>query len=138
MPRPKGLPKTGGRQKGVPNRRTQELQAGAAESGLDPVRYLLHVMGDESAGPERRDRAAVAVAPYLVPRLAVVDSTIRTAVSVTTLSDEERREKARQLIREAFAERSAMIEHTVAGRRLQLIPPTEEQANDEPPTEREG
>jgi hypothetical protein len=45
-------------------------------------------------------------APYLHPKLQVVDSTIRAAVvDVTALTAEQRRERARRAILEAFAER---------------------------------
>src|SRR5215831_20919 len=106
MAAPKGHARYGGRTKGTPNKRTTELQAEVAKSGLDPVKYLLQVMGDETADVDRRDRAAVAVAPYVAPRLAVIDSTIRAAVvDVTALTSEERRQRARQAIVEAFRER---------------------------------
>ena len=49
--------------------------------------------------------AAKAVAPYTNPRLAVIDSMVRTEVNVTAVTDEQRRERARQAILEAFAER---------------------------------
>ena len=48
---------------------------------------------------------AIAAAPYLHARLASVDSTIRTEVNVTQLTNEERRQRARQAILDAFAER---------------------------------
>lgn len=45
-------------------------------------------------------------APYLHPKLQVVDSTVRAAVvDVTGLTVEQRRQRARQAILEAFAER---------------------------------
>ena len=56
--------------------------------------------------PERRDRVAGMAAPYLHPKLQVVDSTVRAAVvDVTGLTVEQRRQRARQAILEAFAER---------------------------------
>jgi len=59
--------------------------------------------------------AAKAVAPYTNPRLAVIDSTVRAKVEVTDgLSLEERRERARQMIREAFAERPPYGEQYLA------------------------
>ena len=73
MAAPKGHPRYGGRRKGSLNKRTTNFQADIAESGLTPMRYLQGVMCDEKADPDRRDRAAIAMMPYLVPRLAVVD-----------------------------------------------------------------
>ena len=76
MPRPKGLPKTGGRQKGVANTRTREIADAAIREGLSPLQYMLAVLRDENADPERRDRMAAAAAPYIHPRLANVEARI--------------------------------------------------------------
>jgi hypothetical protein len=46
MPRPKGLPKTGGKKKGCKNRRTLELDRIAA-LGITPLDYLLKIMRDK-------------------------------------------------------------------------------------------
>src|ERR1700739_2607111 len=67
--RPKGLPKTGGRQKGVANKRTREIADAAVKEGLTPLEYMLAVLRDEQADPERRDRMAAAARPYIHPRL---------------------------------------------------------------------
>ena len=115
------MPKTGGRQRGVPNRRTRELQEGAVQSGLDPVKYLLQVMGDEKADVDRRDRAAVAVAPYVARRLSSIDATVKAKTEVTVqLTEKQRRERARQMILEAFRERPPRLvegEYKVIGGR---------------------
>jgi hypothetical protein len=79
------------------------MEAGAA--GLTPVDYLLGIMrNDELDLPIRLD-AAKAVAPYVHPRLAVIDSTVRQAEAVSPLNDEEKRARARAMILEAFRER---------------------------------
>lgn len=44
----------------------------AAEHGLTPLGYLLTLMRDETAPPERRDWAADKAAQYCHPRLALV------------------------------------------------------------------
>jgi len=108
--------------------------AEAGEHQLDPVDYMLAVMRDETAPQDRRDRMATAVAPYTNPRLAVIDARVKTEV-VQPLSNEQRRERARQAILEAFAERPVVIEGTViAGRRSvpRVIAPPDEAA---PPDE---
>jgi hypothetical protein len=65
----------------------------AAAAGLSPVDY----------------DAAKSVAPYTNPRLAVIDSNVTVQQQAETqLTAEERRERARQAIREAFAERPAI------------------------------
>ncbi len=69
----KGL-KTGGRQKGTPNRATTAKAAEIAASGLTPLDYLLRVMRDEGGEAHTRLEAARAAAPYVHPRLTSVDS----------------------------------------------------------------
>jgi hypothetical protein len=70
------LPKTGGRQKGVANKRTREIADRAAEQGITPLEYMLAVLRDENAVPERRDDMAKAAAPYIHPRLSNVEAKI--------------------------------------------------------------
>jgi hypothetical protein len=139
MAAPKGHPRYGGRQKGVRNRLTQRRQAEIAASGLDPVQYLLSVMRDETAPPDRRDRAATAVAPFTNPRLAVIDANVKHEHEVkVTLSADELRARARQAIAEAFAERPLTIEHqprVIAGRD---VAKDVEQANGKASEERDG
>lgn len=71
MSRPKGLPKTGGRQPGTPNRRTGELSerlAIAMGAGWCPVVAMALIAVDASASVEVRLRALSEVAPYLHAR----------------------------------------------------------------------
>jgi hypothetical protein len=86
MPRPKGLPKTGGRQKGVANKRTREIADAAVREGLTPLEYMLAVLRDESVEPDRRDRMAAAAAPYIHPRLSStqMDATVKRDVAELT------------------------------------------------------
>lgn len=80
MPRPKGLPKTGGRKRGSLNKRTiaQQEQATAIvqeakEAGLTPLGYMLRVMRDPKTDITRRDDMAKACAPYMHPKPASVE-----------------------------------------------------------------
>jgi hypothetical protein len=78
---------------------------------------MLAVMRDPAAPADRRDRMAATVAPYLHPRLAVSAVSVRelhprlasieakVTAAVIVMTEDERREQARQLIAEAFAER---------------------------------
>lgn len=59
-----------GRKRGVPNKKTAELQAAVAASGMMPLEYMLNVMRDTDADPSRRDEMAKAAGPYLHPKLA--------------------------------------------------------------------
>jgi hypothetical protein len=64
--------KTGGRKKGTPNKRSAVLIK-AMESGESPLDYMLRVMRDSRAAPERRDQMAKAAAPYIHPRLTAIE-----------------------------------------------------------------
>lgn len=65
--------KTGGRQKGTPNRVTAAIQEEVAASGETPKDYMLRVMRDEEAEPARRDAMAKAAAPFCHPHLQSVE-----------------------------------------------------------------
>jgi hypothetical protein len=66
--------KTGGRQKGGRNRATAEARAAAEATGILPLDYMLSVMRDAHADPKRRDAMAMAVAPYLHPKMSPVEA----------------------------------------------------------------
>lgn len=70
----KGI-KTGGRQKGSPNKSTQERLQSLLAGGETPLEYMLRVMRDQTADWERRDKMAVAAATYLHPKLATTEIT---------------------------------------------------------------
>ena len=76
MARPPGLPKTGGRRKGVPNKATAQREAKIAESGLTPLDYMLGLMRDAELATDVRLEAAKSAAPYVHPKLSQVDATI--------------------------------------------------------------
>ncbi len=87
MPRPKGLAKTGGRQRGSRNKRTlmeqqqtKTIVQAAKEAGLTPLEYMLKVMRDPKVTQQRRDDMAKACAPYMHARLAAVDPETGKAV----------------------------------------------------------
>ena len=88
MPRPRGLPKTGGRKKGIANKRTREIADAAIAQGLTPLEYMLAVLRDETVEPERRDEMAKAAAPYLHPRLAAIEAKLSVAVDHETALDQ--------------------------------------------------
>jgi hypothetical protein len=54
-----------GRPPGAVIKVTAETRQAAVESGQTPLDYMLSVMRDPSEFPERRDRMAIAAAPYL-------------------------------------------------------------------------
>ena len=101
----KGHTKLGGRKPGVVNKRTQHFRKEVAKAGTSPLEHMLAVLHDPKADADRRDRMAIAAAPFVHPKLAVIDSTVRAEVSVSSLTADELRAQARALIAEAFRER---------------------------------
>lgn len=67
--------KTGGRQKGTPNKRTAETVAAIAATGEMPLDYMLRVMRDPLAEPARKDAMAKAAAPYCHAALKAIEHT---------------------------------------------------------------
>lgn len=64
-----------GRKKGVPNKATVERQAEIAATGETPLEYKLRVMRDKTVDHDRRDKMAIAAAPYVHNRLAAIEHT---------------------------------------------------------------
>ena len=85
----KGHKKVGGRKPGSHNKSTLiEIEAAraAAEMNMLPVDYMLSVMRDETAEPQRRDAMAIACAPYCHARIAVVDAKVAVEHSEPALT----------------------------------------------------
>lgn len=70
----------GGRTKGTPNKKNQEMIQSVEESGLTPLEYLLSVMRDDNQDEATRRDAAKAAAPYIHPKLSA--STIDANVNI--------------------------------------------------------
>mgnify|MGYP000034084726 FL=1 len=60
--------KTGGRSKGTPNKKTEELAQRLAEIGCDPVEGMAVIAMDETNPPELRGRMYAELAQYLYPK----------------------------------------------------------------------
>ena len=67
--------KTGGRQKGTPNKATAKLVEEVRATGETPLEYKLRVMRDPTVDHDRRDKMAIAAAPFIHPKLAAIDHT---------------------------------------------------------------
>lgn len=67
--------KTGGRQKGSRNHRTEAQAAAIENSGLTPLDYMLTVLRDPAQEYDVRLDAAKAAAPYVHPKLANIELT---------------------------------------------------------------
>lgn len=77
--------KTGGRRKGTPNRATARREREVAKMGQTPLEYMLRVMRDSRASGDRRDKMAVAAAPYVHPKLANMQHTGRNGGPIQTV-----------------------------------------------------
>ncbi len=66
MAKPAGLAKTGGRQKGTPNKRTLCLEAALRNAGIDVVVELANTLAGTS--PDVRARVLVDLLSYLYPK----------------------------------------------------------------------
>lgn len=77
--------KTGGRQKGTPNKATAAKAAAIAEAGITPLDFMLQLMRDEVADAAQRLDAAKSAAPYVHPRLQAVDPKTGSAAVVVRL-----------------------------------------------------
>jgi hypothetical protein len=102
MPRPLGLPKTGGRKRGTPNKASAAREAAINVSGLTPLDYLLQVMRDEQVPTELRLDAATRAAPYVHPRLSSVAVENKDGQPFA-ISVEQQRREAEERAREAIA-----------------------------------
>ena len=79
--------KTGGRQKGTPNKVTAKMREEMAESGETPLEYMIRGMRDEESDQPRRDEMAKAAAPYLHARLSSIEQTGELDVRQHIISD---------------------------------------------------
>ncbi|UHD47648.1 hypothetical protein LUX29_11020 [Aureimonas altamirensis] len=77
--------KTGGRRKGTPNKATAKREREIAKAGATPLEYMLKVMRNSRADGERRDRMAIAAAPYVHPKLASMQHTGRDGGPIQTV-----------------------------------------------------
>lgn len=65
--------KTGGRKKGTPNRRTQEIAEKLAVLGCDPIEGLARIAMDEESSPELRGRMFAELAQYVAPKRKAIE-----------------------------------------------------------------
>ncbi|SRR5579872_4756610 len=68
--RPPGLPKTGGRKKGTPNKATLAVGEKLAAIGCDPIQILARIAMDEGQETGHRIRALIELCSYLYPKRA--------------------------------------------------------------------
>jgi hypothetical protein len=88
-----------GRKKGVPNKRTAEVQKAVEESGVTPLEFMLTIMRTEpgdvedprlmQAIMEMRFEAAKAAAPYVHAKLASVELSGKVGLTKADIDDAE-------------------------------------------------
>ncbi len=97
--RPLGLPKTGGRTKGTPNRATVVLKEKLAALGCDPAEELVKIAQDSKTLVESKVQIYSTLMPYLYPKRKLSDdSDEERMINVQAISTEEALELARDLI----------------------------------------
>lgn len=79
--------KTGGRAKGVGNKRTAARKAEIAAGGEMPLDYMLRVMRDPSAEYARRDDMAKAAAKFCHNALASIEHTGKDGEAIKTVTE---------------------------------------------------
>jgi hypothetical protein len=87
--RPAGLPKTGGRTKGTPNRATLTLREKLEEMGYDPVLAMAEMSRDPKTSPELKFQCHREVALYVHPKRKPQDAAgpERPVINVNTTLD---------------------------------------------------
>ena len=73
MPRPRGLPKTGGRSRGTPNKATQCVLNRLQELGCDPITGLATIAMSQTSSLDLKFRCFTELAQYAYPRRKALD-----------------------------------------------------------------
>ena len=68
MPRPGGLPKTGGRKKGTPNKKTKDVMELLESMGCNPIERLVSIAEDPEVDVAVRVRIYAELASYIFPK----------------------------------------------------------------------
>ena len=103
MPRPIGIPKTGGRKKDTPNKSTQELQSLMEEAGVNPFLRLMETLPELK--PSQQAKVCLDLMAYVYPKRKAVDMSLKEVMtctkceSVEALTSDERRTRIKQLMK---------------------------------------
>ena len=73
MSRPKGLAKTGGRTKGTPNKKSEELLRKLEKLGCEPIEGLATIALAPDTKPDLKVRCYAELAQYVYPKGKAVD-----------------------------------------------------------------
>src|SRR5215813_7861071 len=103
--------KTGGRMKGTPNKRTQDLTERLAELGCDPVEGMAKLAMDPNSSPDLKGRMYAELAQYVYPKRRAVEQTVIDPKDEMT--EEEILTKIQEILNENPSYR-ALIEPEIA------------------------
>lgn len=89
--RPKGYPKSGGRQPGTANKRTKEIQAAVESTGMTPLQVMVAIMREayDAKDHEKALDAASKAAPYIHAKLSSMDLKATVTRDIEEYSDAE-------------------------------------------------
>lgn len=79
----KTRPKTGGRKKGTPNKRTKEITDKLAALDCDPIEGMAGIAMDEQNAPELRGRMFAELAQYVAPKRKAIEHSGEAGEPVT-------------------------------------------------------
>jgi hypothetical protein len=85
--RPTGLPKTGGRKKGTPNKATLTIAERFEDLGWDPLAGLAEIVKDPKNTPELRARCHWEAMAYLYPKRKAIDSAVDRPTSMNMITN---------------------------------------------------
>lgn len=88
MSRPRGLPKTGGRQKGTPNKVTRNLRQ-ALNDFLENNIHELQNCFDQLDDPKDKLTLLIKLAEFAIPKMRAVDNTHVIEQRIDGMSDEQ-------------------------------------------------
>jgi hypothetical protein len=95
--------------------RAREARARAQAADITPMEYLCTIYRDEEQPLQVRLAAAMAVAPYMHPRLQAIEARVTQLMSAEEEArrHEERRQQAVRAIKEVFGEQFGQPQHGV-------------------------
>lgn len=91
IPFPKGKPKTGGKEKGTPNKKTMVLETfcqDIIEGGIDRFNKAMNELAEDK--PEKYIDAYLSLLEYVKPKLARHDTNVTTKGELNIVWKEER------------------------------------------------
>ena len=77
--------KTGGRQKGTPNRRTADVAERLEAMGCDPIEGMAKLAMDEAIEPALRGRLFGELAQYIYPKRKALEYSIEPSATIEEL-----------------------------------------------------